>query len=124
VTTTDAVQAGGVLAFASLVLYILRELRPVLKGFTDVIESFRAELFEMRITFAAFLERERIRDSRRRRDSEQPRQHLRTVPVGEFDHDETTDIVKLIEKQREAATATVRGVRPPRKGTHHDGEER
>ena len=61
-TTTDAVQAGGVLAFASLVLYILKDLRPILK-------EISVQLFEMRITFAALLERERVRDMRRKRES-------------------------------------------------------
>lgn len=101
---TDAVQAGGVLAFASVVLYILRELRPVLK---DVA----AQLFEMRITFAALLERERLRDQRRKRESSGPlsaplflpKSTAVSVPQGEFDEDPTTDIVALIEKQRAAA---------------------
>lgn len=120
-TSTDFLQAGGVLAFAGLVLYLLRELNPTLKG-------LRSEMFEMRITIAAILERERIRDARRRRESDQPitrsrhhqeRPNLHAIPE-EVDS-ETTDLVKLIEIQREAASRP-RGDRPPRKGTHHDGE--
>lgn len=99
VTTTDAVQAGGVLAFASLVLYILKELRPVLK-------EIASQLFEMRITFAALLERERVRDMRRKRESSGPQ----PVPVAVDPDDETTDMICLIDKHRKAATKGKPGV--------------
>lgn len=105
-TTTDAVQAGGVLAFASLVLYILRELRPVLKGLSEIIAGVREEIFEMRITFAALLERERVRDIRRKRESSGPQ----SIPVAIDPEDETTDIVCLIDKQRKLANKGKAGV--------------
>lgn len=107
-TTADVIQTGGVLAFAGLVLYIVRQALPVLAG-------LREELFEMRITLAAILERERIRDVRRRRESSGP--HPAAVPA-EVD-DETTDIVALMDRQREAAKRR-RTERAPRAGTHHD----
>lgn len=119
------IQTAGVGGFALLVLYILRELRPILK-------ELAAELFEVRITFAAMLERDRIRDVRRRRESSAPPMQsarprtapfgvpVAKVPVGEFE-DESTDIKQLIEIQREAAES--RGRRGPRPGTHHDRDK-
>jgi hypothetical protein len=99
-----------------LVLYLLRELRPILKAVS-------AELFEVRLIIAALLERERIRDVRRRREeSTQPQNRRSTPRATEFAEEERTDIKSLIEIQREAATAK-RGVRIPRPGTHHDTED-
>lgn len=114
-SVSELLQAGGVLAFAGVVLYLLRELRPILK-------DLKTELFEMRITLAALLERERIRDDRRKRESMQP--PIRGMPApaaaAESWDGQTTDIKELIEKQR--AAAKPRGERSPRKGTHHDEE--
>jgi hypothetical protein len=80
------------------------------------------ELFETRVLIAALLERERIRDARRRRDSDQPRRAATPrggVPVGEFDVEESTDIVSIMDRQREVLR-TKAGERKPRAGTHHD----
>jgi hypothetical protein len=85
------------------------------------MDRVSAETFEMRITITAMLERDRIRDARRKRDSEQPLPRRRTAPHGipvEVD-DETTDMHELVERER----AKVKGTeRPPRPGTHHDGD--
>jgi hypothetical protein len=118
-----ALGGGGVALFACLVLYILREQTPVLKAIRD-------ELFELRITDAARLERDRRREARNKRDSDQPLRRgpmpsLAPPPRNEFDVEETTDIVTIREQERaRAVRPNVRtpavGVRIPRPGTHHD----
>jgi hypothetical protein len=118
-TATGWIQTAGVGGFALLVLYLLRELRPILKEVGN-------ELFEVRLFIAAMLEQARIRDVRRRReDSRQPFSKRSTpvrgipVPVDEFGADEPTDIRQLVEIQRDAALKK-RSLRSPRPGTHHD----
>ncbi len=123
-----ALGGGGVALFAVGVLYVLRELPKILKAIRD-------ELFELRITDAARLERERRRDARSKRDSPAPQQHGRgrsaQMPSiapprnDDFDVEETTDIVVIREQERaKAVRPNVRtppvGVRIPRPGTHHD----
>jgi hypothetical protein len=105
------IQTAGVGGFALLVLYLLRELRPILKAVS-------AELFEVRLIIAALLERERIRDARRRREESTQPTNRRQPKADTFGEEERTDIKTLIEIQRDAAVK--RGVRPPRPGTHHD----
>ncbi len=85
------------------------------------------EVFEMRILMAAFLERERIRDARRRRESSMPppRHHGRGASPAtstEFDEEESTDRIALVEKQR-SVLGRPRSERPPRPGTHHDRKD-
>lgn len=53
-TTASWIQAGGVLAFASAVLWQLRDLKPILKAVADT-------LLQVQLTQAALLERERVR---------------------------------------------------------------
>lgn len=70
---------------------------------------------ELRLDIAALLERDRRREERRRRDSEQPRPR---VPRGEFPapEDETTNVTTIKKQLRS-------GWRPPTRGEHHDGED-
>jgi hypothetical protein len=80
------------------------------------------EMLETRVLISALLERERIRD-RRRRASEQPPargRQAQAVPV-EIPY-ETTDIIALMDHQR-AALSKPQTIRQPRKGTHHDTED-
>lgn len=117
-TESDVIQTGGVVAFASVVLLLLRRLEPLLTG-------LKSELTEMRITFAAWLERERIRDERRKRETSQPpvTKHSKMpsldVPRDEFDREESTDIKVIAERIREEQKRP-RGVRAPTRGEHHD----
>lgn len=118
-----ALGGGGLALFAMLVLYLLREQTPVLKAIRD-------ELFELRINDAARLERDRRRENRNKRDSNQP---VRRGPMpsiapprhDDFSSEENTDIqvIREIERAR-AVRPNVRtpaaGVRVPRPGTHHD----
>ncbi len=120
-----ALGGGGLALFAMLVLYLMREQTPVLKAIRAGLLELRDELFEMRITDSARLERDRRREARAKRDSEQPparRNPMPSIappPKGEFDAEDKTDIQYLIEIEREKAVAS-RGKRKPRPGTHHD----
>lgn len=114
---TSWLQLGATGALCLLVLLELRALRPVLAGVKEVL--------------AALLERERIRDERRKRESSppqmRPQEHpivdVRGVPMGEFDEKrDTTSVTKLIELEREKERQKHRGYRPPRKGTT-DGDD-
>lgn len=92
------------------------------------------EIFEMRVMLAAQIEQGRRRDARerRKRESSDPpparsRQAPHAIPIvrtggGDFAVEESTDIVELMEQQRQALTPTRSTVRPPRPGTHHDKE--
>lgn len=133
-TEIDALKTGGVLAFAALVLVILRELPKILKAFLAAFLDLKEQLFEIRITITAMLERDRRRSERRKRESDQPlrsysAQHARTAPPkGEFDAEEGTDIHALIELQREKALEAEkakksRGERKASRGTHHDEQD-
>ena len=109
-------QLGATGALALLVLLELRALRPVLAGVKEVL--------------AALLERERIRDERRKRESSTPPmrpQEYPAVPLNEFDDKrDTTSVTKLIElereKEREKTREKSRGYRPPQRG-NTDGED-
>jgi len=120
-----ALGGGGLGLFALAVLYFLRDQTPVLKAIRDGLIEMRDELFEMRITDSARLERERRREARAKRDSDQqqvrrnPMPSIPPPPKGEFDAEDKTDIQYLIEREREKAV-TSRGKRKPRPGTHHD----
>lgn len=139
-------KGGGYGVCAALALYLLWKLQPVLKSMSTEIradiragdEKLHGELFEMRITQAAQLERDRIRDERRKRDSMQvplrsqlslrgpipPTPTPSPPPRGALDDGETTDMKELIEIEREKAIGapkrSPRSERAPRSGTHHD----
>lgn len=82
--------------------------------------TMRQTLVELRIMWAAFFERDRIRRDRAKRDSSeqpsQPKQAQRPPRQDDWEG-ETTDIHELIRLEREKSR---RGERAPRKGTHHD----
>lgn len=123
----SAIQAGGVLAFTGVMIWLYRKIEPALIAMRDSIvgkmDELRDEGVEMRIIFTAWLERERIRDERRKRESSTPPRRTpgRGVPT-DFDQEETTNIEAITERIRNEVTATRPGLRIPRKGTHHDGE--
>lgn len=102
------VQAGGVVAFATAVLVELRAMRPVIA--------------EIKTVLAALLERDRIRDSRRRDSSgphTRPSSHSEAVPV--WSDNETTDLYRLAEmKRRGKAPTPAGGVRQPQPGNRSD----
>lgn len=102
------IQAGGVVAFATAVLVELRGIRPTLTGIKEVL--------------AALLERERIRNDRRR-DSSGPhnRPTVQTPKPPVWSDGETTDLHQLIEMQRRGKPHTpAHGVRQSRPGSHAD----
>ncbi len=94
-------------------------------------KSVAHQLFETRVLIAAILERDRIRDERRKRETLQPlpRRGQQAVPI-EIPG-ETTDIITLMDNCRDQLTEQDQqqekkarsGIRPPRKGTHHDTED-
>ena len=97
------IQAGGVVAFASAVLWELRSQRPVLQSIKEVL--------------AALLERERIRGERRRDPS------VQNVRPPTWSDGETTDLADLVDMQRKykgKRKTPPMGVRHPRAGSHHD----
>ncbi len=104
------IQTGGVLVFAGVVLWELRQLKPTLAAWVSMMG-------EVREILAATLERERIRgEARRRRDSSDP-------PNRVFAEDESTNLHDIMAKSKRERARTPRGgVRPPRPGTHHDDE--
>jgi hypothetical protein len=85
------------------------------------------------IVLPALFERNRRRDSRRRkRESMHPhvirRSPSQPVVADEWPEEESTDLHELMELERVQARARRdtdrrRGERPPRPGTHHDREE-
>lgn len=127
---------------AGLVALVKWGVGRIIKAMDDSRTSdgdLREEMGEVRIVLAAMVEQGRIRDTRRRRESSLPplRSSLPSTPYrppAETWDEETTNIDQLIEKERakvQAAKAPVLkrtatpagGVRPPRKGTHHDGDQ-
>lgn len=106
VTSSDWWIDKGPLAVLVLVVWLeLRLIRPVMQGVREVL--------------AALLERERIRSERKREPSSPP-PVLPETPATGIPHlvrEETTDLHEIIERQRRRG-----GERPPRKGTHHDGD--
>ncbi len=146
----DIIQTGGVFGFAVLVLYLLRELRPVLrdvigevrKGFADARaerDIARDIAVDIQLSLAAMLERDRVRDERRKRDSSAPPMrgvlpHIRPAPADSWDG-MTTDVQEIkqnlreqhvrnpdapIETLRRKPATPARGVRVPRPGTYND----
>ncbi|MDQ3070468.1 MAG: hypothetical protein M3R55_12170 [Acidobacteriota bacterium] len=146
----DIIQTGGVFGFAVLVLYLLRELRPVLrdvigevrKGFEEsraARDADREIVVDVQLSLAAMLERDRVRDERRKRESSAPPMRgtmpqIRPAPVESWDG-QTTDVQEIkrnlreqhvknpdapIETLRRKVATPVRGVRIARPGTHHD----
>lgn len=102
------VQAGGVVAFATAVLWELRGLKPTLRKIEDVL--------------AALLERDRIRGERRRDSSgphHRPSSHSERPP--EWSDGETTDLYQLAEmKRRGKAKTPAGGIRQPQPGNRTD----
>lgn len=78
-----------------------------------------ADVKDVQLTLSAMLERDRIRDDRRKRDSMQPPNRGRgpIVPVGEDWEEQSSNVVEIKERMRAA------GARPARPGTHHDTED-
>jgi hypothetical protein len=102
----DMIQGGAVVVLCMIVLFELRQLRPVMTGVRDVL--------------AALLERDRIRSERRREPSTPP------PSMPDDFAPESTDLHDIMEKQRQrrSRAQTPRGgVRSPRPGTHHDTED-
>jgi hypothetical protein len=85
------IQTGGVLAFAAVVLFELRKLGPVLNAWVSTMG-------EVKEVLAALLERERIRDARRTRDSSGP--HTRPQSRNEFSEEPDTGLHDIMERQR------------------------
>jgi len=102
----ETIKDGGVIILCILVMVELRGIRPALEG--------------IKLILSATLERERIRDGRKRPPSDPP-QSTTGVP-NEFDVQEDTGLVSIIEKLRGKPATPPKGIRPPRPGTHHDGE--
>lgn len=116
----DLIQAGGVLAFAGVVLFLLRRIEPLLSG-------LKSEIVEMRLTFAALLERERIRDEKRRRETMPPptrHSKMPSVDTSAFPEEEKTDLEFLIQKVRKSEPMEVprrpRGEYSSRPGTNRE----
>jgi hypothetical protein len=101
------VQAGGVVAFATAVLLELRAMRPVLG--------------EIKTVLAALLERDRIRDTRRRSDSSGPH-YARPPTRPEWSDGETTDLHQLAEMKRQGKSRSTpaHGVRSAQPGRATD----
>ena len=125
--TDSAIQAGGVLAFAGLVLLLLRQLVPIGRGLFSMLAAVKDEMTEMRFTFAAWLERDKRRDDKRRRDTAPPftaKWQSTTVPVprDEFKDEPSTDIMVIKDELREAEEQRKRsrGERAPTRGEHKD----
>jgi hypothetical protein len=78
-----------------------------------------ADVKDVQLTLAAMLERDRVRDDRRKRDSIQPQIRGRgpVVPVGEDWEEQSSNVVEIKERMRQA------GARPARPGTHHDEDK-
>lgn len=114
--TASWVQAAGVLAFASAVLYELRQLGPLVKAWTTVVGEVKTELGKVREVLSALLERDRIRAERRKEPSDPP-------PSMETWED-STDIHDIIERQRRQRTRSpAHGVRTHARGVHHDKDD-
>ena len=112
------VQTGGLLAFAGAVLWELRQLRPLFKQLVSERQEDRTLIADVRAILAALLERERIRDERKRRDSDRP--VSAPIPAAQWPEDESTGLHEIMARQRQRIKTPVGGVRPPRPGTHHD----
>lgn len=119
-------QTGGVLAFAGAVMWELRQLRPLFAQLIQERQEDRALVAEVKAILAALLERERIRDERKRRDSDRPTTHAPAPSA--WPEDESTGLHDIMARQRSAAArpssqrikTPAGGIRPPRPGTHHD----
>lgn len=131
--TESAVQAGGVLAFAGLVLLLLRQLVPIGQKIFTLLQDLAGEMSELRLTFAAWLERDKRREDRKRRESTHPPMRsktpaygapIRPVPVHEFDDGPSTDHAIIMEEMRKAEAEEKqkrsRGDRAPTRGEHKD----
>lgn len=114
------VQTGSLLAFAGAVLWELRQLRPLFERLVSERQEDRSLIADVRVILAALLERERIRDERKRRDSDRP--PSTPIPVEQWPEDESTGLHEIMARQRRSARikTPAGGVRPPRPGTHHD----
>lgn len=64
-TLTSWIQTGGVVAFASLVFYELRQLRPLVKEWIEQRKEDRGLLAEVKNILSVLLERERMRSEQR-----------------------------------------------------------
>lgn len=82
------------------------------------LRALRPVIAEIKTVLAALLERDRIRDSRRR-DSSGPHHRPPTAP--EWSDGETTDLYQLAEmKRRGKAKTPSQGVRQPHPGNRPD----
>lgn len=125
------VVTGLAAGMAALVRWAVNRITKAMDDSRTADAELREAWTEVRVTLAAMVEQGRIRDMRRRRESSLP--PFRGVPGGTpadvWGEDETTDINHLIERERAKATVPKRsatqpgGVRAPRKGNHHDGDE-
>ncbi|HEY1554781.1 MAG TPA: hypothetical protein VGF94_08105 [Kofleriaceae bacterium] len=112
-TTASWLQAGGVLAFAVLVLVLLRELVPLLKALYEVLSKVRE-------TLAALLERERMRGERLAATDAQRRMML--PPEADFDDPPTNPIaIPLPSTRRTPPHGVPIGVYGPKKPGGRDG---
>jgi hypothetical protein len=104
-TTASWLQTGGVIAFAAAVLWELRQLRPLIKGWIEERQRDRDLLSEVKIILGALLERERMRGEQRAKLIKQGRLPPDDAPDEAFD--DITDNVSLPEQK------------PKRQGTGH-----
>lgn len=96
--------------------------------------GWRAAKLYLELVVLAALERDRIRERKRRRSTSEARPAIRAssvrdaIPEWADPDDEITDMHVLIERERTRRKTRPpplrsRTERPPRPGTHHDGED-